>query len=156
MVFGLAAAFPCSREAGAIDELNKHAVRGTWMQERNETFDAPARRRVHKLDALRGQANERARKVIDDETEMVQRGATALGDEPRHARLRVGRLEQLDARAVPCREGDADTLVGDQTRLVDAVAQQVAIERDGLGERRHRDGDVMQLAGADPLHERGG
>src|SRR5687767_1114835 len=46
-------------------------------------------------------------------------------------------------------------LVGDEARLVDAIAKQVAIEGDRLGERRHRDGDLMQLAGADRFHPRG-
>ena len=84
MVFRLAATFRCSREAGAIDELYEHAVSGAWMKERHETLDAAARRVIDKLDALVRQAHERASKIVDDEAEMVQRRASALGDEARH------------------------------------------------------------------------
>src|SRR3990170_370194 len=86
MVFRLAATFRSSREAGAIDELYEHAISGTWMEERDETFDAAARSVVDKLDALVRQAHERASKIVDDEAEMVQRRAAALGDEARDAR----------------------------------------------------------------------
>ena len=84
MVFGLAATFRCSREAGAIDELDKHTISSAWMKEGHETFDSAARRVIDKLDALVRQAHERASKIVDDEAKMVQRRATALGDEARH------------------------------------------------------------------------
>jgi hypothetical protein len=84
MVFGLAATFRCSREAGAIDELDQHATRGAWMKERHEALDPATRRVIHKLDALVSQAHERASKIVDDEAEMVQRRAAALRDEARH------------------------------------------------------------------------
>ena len=85
MVFGLAATFRCSREAGAIDELDKDTVSGTWMKEGHETLDTAARRVIHKLDALVRQAHERASEVVDDEAEMVKRRAAALGHETRHS-----------------------------------------------------------------------
>lgn len=97
MVFRLAAAFRCSREAGAIDQLNEHAVRGTRMKERHKTINSLARRAIDKLDAVRGQANERGGEIVDDEAKVVKRRATAFGDEAGHAGLRVGRLEKLDA-----------------------------------------------------------
>ena len=84
MVFGLAATFWCSREAGAIDELDQHAVSGAWMKEGHETLDPAARRVIDKLDALVRQAHERASKIVDDEAEMVERRAAAFGDEARH------------------------------------------------------------------------
>src|SRR5688572_19216217 len=58
MVFGLAASFWCSREAGAIDELDKHTVSRAWMKEGHETFDTTARRAIDKLDALVRQTHE--------------------------------------------------------------------------------------------------
>ena len=80
MVFGLAATFRCSREAGAIDELNEHAVRGAGMKERDQTLDPAARRVIDELDVLVRQAHERAREIVHDEAEMVQRGPATLGD----------------------------------------------------------------------------
>src|SRR5687768_11403849 len=71
MVFGLAATFRCSREAGAIDELNEHAVRRARMKERHETLDAAARCVIDQLHALVRQADERPREIVDDKAEMV-------------------------------------------------------------------------------------
>src|SRR5712692_1211228 len=104
------------------------------MQERHETIDAPARCAIDELDALGRKADERPREVVDDEAEVMQGRAAALGDEASNTGLRIGRLEQLDARAVPRRERDAHALVGDETRLIDVVAEQVAIEGNDLGE----------------------
>src|SRR6266545_3681974 len=84
-------------QAGAIDELDEHAVRGTRMKERHQTLDAAARRVVDELDALFRQTGKRAREVIDDEAEMVQGRAPTLRHEASDTGLRVGRLEQLDA-----------------------------------------------------------
>ena len=85
MVFGLAATFRSSRETGAVNELYEHTVRGAWMKEGNETFDAAARRVIDKLNALVRQAHEGAGKIVDDEAEVVQRRAAAFGDEARDA-----------------------------------------------------------------------
>jgi len=126
------------------------------MKEGHEALDAAAWRAIHELDALGCQAHERARKIVDNETKVVQRWAATLCDEARDAGIRIGRLEQLDSRAITRRESDPHALVGDGARLVNAVAEHVAIERDRFGERGHRDGDMMKLSGADAFHARGG
>src|SRR5438094_3822187 len=126
------------------------------MKERDQTVDAAARFAIDELDALGRKADERPRKIVDDEAEVVQGRAAALGDEASDTGLRIRRLEQLDTRAVPRRERDAHALVRDEARLVDVVAEQIAIEGNDLCERGHRDRDVMQLASADPFHARGG
>ena len=81
MVFGLAATFRSSREAGAIDELYEDAVRRAWMKEGHEAFDTATRRVIDKLDALVRQTHERAGEIVNDEAEMVQGRAATLGDE---------------------------------------------------------------------------
>src|SRR5258705_1499478 len=140
----------------AIDQFHEHTVRRARVKECDETFDATTRRVINELDTLAREANERAREVIDDEAEVVQRGPSALGHEARDAGVRISRLEQLDAGAVARREGDTYALVGDDKWLVDAIAEDVAVEGDRLGQRGHGDRDVMQLPRGDPLHERGG
>src|SRR6266540_4630085 len=80
-------------QARAIDELDEHAVRSAWMQERHHPLDPAARRVIDELHALGRQPRERARKIIDDKAEVVQRRPAALCDEARDTRLCVGRLE---------------------------------------------------------------
>src|SRR2546427_5669083 len=52
--FGLVA------QAGAIDELDEHAVRGVRMKERDQTLDTAARFAIDELDALGRKADERS------------------------------------------------------------------------------------------------
>src|SRR6185503_7114307 len=139
-----------------IDEFHEHAARRARMKECNEALDATTRRVIDELDTFARQANERARKVIDDETEVMQRGPSTLRDEARDAGLRIDGLKELDARAVARGECDTHALVGDHARLVDAVAKHVPVKGDRFGQRGHRDRHVMQLSRADALHACGG
>ena len=110
MVFGLVVGSVCSGQADAIDQLNEHTAGDARMKESHESFDAAARRVIDQLDALRGQASERARKVIDDEANVMERGAAALRYEASDTGLRIDRLQELDARTVARSERDADVL----------------------------------------------
>src|SRR6267143_5784604 len=116
----------------ALEELDKHATGGTRVKKSHLPFRALARRAVDELDAGRGQAIERGHQVGDLETQVVHRGAPPLGQEARHARLRVGRLEQLDPRLALAHEYDTNPLLGERVLGSDRVAEDVAIEGNGL------------------------
>src|SRR5690242_19694747 len=77
-----------------LEQLDEHATRGAGVQERDASLDAVPRGAVDQLDAVCGQAVERAGEVRHREAQVVHRGAPALGHEARDAGVGVGRLEQ--------------------------------------------------------------
>src|SRR5216683_1686631 len=133
--------------ARALEQLDEHPARGARMEEGDLTLDPAAWRAVDELDALSCQTIERTRQISHLEAEVVHRGAPTLGEEPRHAGLGIGRLEQLDARLALRHEDDAHALVGERVLRADGVPQDVAVERDRLAEGRHDDTDVVKCTG---------
>src|SRR2546428_6162208 len=140
----------------ALEKLDEHATRGARMKERDHALRAAPRPRVDELDPPRGEASERSRKIGDLEADVVHRRAAALGEEARDTRLGVGRLEQLDARLTLGEEHHLHALRVEPMLGADGVAEDVAIERDRIGDRGNDDTDVMQRPGLDAGHERRG
>src|SRR5207244_9582137 len=87
-----------SAERGAIDELDEHAAGCARVEERNVALGAATRLAVDQLDAALREARERGTKVVDDIAQVMERALAPLGEEARDPRLRVGRLDELDAR----------------------------------------------------------
>src|SRR5229473_1211348 len=98
-----------SVEAGAIDELDEHAARGPRMEERDVALRAAPRHVVDQLDAALREGGEGRGQVVDDVAEVMERRLPALGEEARDPRLRVSRLDELDAPVQPRQEDGADT-----------------------------------------------
>src|SRR5258706_5790113 len=130
--------------ARALEQLDQDPARGSRVQEGDPPFHPVAGRAIDKLDATAREAIERGAKIGHLETEVVHRRASTFRQEPRDARLAVGRLEQLDARLILCDEHDAHALLRNGVLRPDRVAQDVAIERDRVRQRGHDDADVVQ------------
>src|SRR5438128_11997889 len=87
-----------SAQGGAIDELDEHAAGGARVQERDIALGAVARLAVDQLDAALREPREGGTQVVDDVAQVMERALAPLGEEARDAGLRVGRLDELDAR----------------------------------------------------------
>src|SRR5438045_2651534 len=77
----------------------------------------------------------------------MDRRLAAIREETGDARSLVGRLDELDARIRSNEEHGADVLIPNVAHGARPHAQHVAIEREGLGDRRHDHRDVVQLSG---------
>src|SRR5712691_5957735 len=123
------------------------------MDERDHAQSAPARRAVDELDAVALETRERGPEVVDHVAHVVERGPAALGDETTNPRIRVDRLDELEALSLVADECDADPLVGDLAHRRRGQAERVAIEGKRVFDARNGDRDVMKTL---ELHERGG
>jgi hypothetical protein len=131
-----------------LDELDEYATRRARVEESHETLGSDSRRLVDELNALPHQAVKRARKVDDLEADVMHRGAPALRQESRDARLGIGRLEKLDAGIALRDEDDLHLLIGHVVHRTDGVPEHVAIEGQRVRDPRHDDADVMERSGA--------
>jgi hypothetical protein len=131
-----------------LDELDEHATGRARVDEGHKAFGTSPRRPIDELDALPHQAVKRPGKVDDLEAEVMHRGAPALGEEARDARVLVGRLEKLDAGVTAGREDDLHLLVGHVVDGTDRVPQDVAIEGQRIRDERDDHTDVMEWPSA--------
>src|SRR5258706_2375271 len=130
--------------ARALEQLDQDPTRGSRVQEGDMPFHPVPGRAIDELNATAREAIERAAQIGHLETQMVHGRSSAFGEEPRDARLAIGRLEQLDARLVLCHEHHAHVLLGNGMLRPDRIAEDIAIEGDRIGQGRHDDADVVQ------------
>jgi hypothetical protein len=139
-------------EALAVDELDEDATRRARVYEGDLAQRAAAWSGVDELDARCTQTSERSSEIVDHETDVVERGATTLGDEAGNARSGVGRLDELDPLSRVSEEDNAHLLIGQLVDRAYAEAQRIAEERERIVDAWDRDRDVVYRA----RHDLGG
>src|SRR5207237_10856341 len=103
------------------------------------TLGTHAWRAVDDRDPLVREPCERAREIVHDITDVMQRRPAALADETPYAAVGIERLHELEQLPIVAEEGDPDALVRAVAHRARAQTEHIALARPALRHARHRD-----------------
>ncbi len=133
---------PVERPIGRLDQLHQHPETSRWLEEGYFPVCPRPRRRVNQLHALVLEIAQVPPDVRRAKAQMVQPRPAAL-QKPRHRRVRIGRLQQLDQHVGRLHEGYFELAVRQVNAIDQAQPKLVAVEVHGVVNTRHRDADVV-------------